>query len=878
MNSNIIRQKFLDFFNAKDHAIVTSAPMIVKDDPTLMFTNAGMNQFKDIFLDQRKPDNLRVADTQKCLRVSGKHNDLEEVGRDTYHHTMFEMLGNWSFGDYFKKEAIDWAWEFLVDELNIAEDRLYASIFEGSAEDKVEMDNEAFNYWKKHLPEEHILKFGKKDNFWEMGDTGPCGPCSEIHIDLRTEDERKKINGSDLVNKDHPQVIEIWNLVFIQYNRKNNGQLVALPKKHIDTGMGFERLCMVVQQKNSNYDTDIFQPIIKEISQLVNIEYGHNEKSDIAMRVVADHLRAVAFAVADGQLPSNTKAGYVIRRILRRAIRYYYSFLEVKEPLIYKLLDVLIDTMGNAFPELIRQRKLIEHVIRDEEMSFLHTLSSGIKLLEGLIHAAKSYDKNFISGKKAFELYDTFGFPIDLTELILREEGLSVDKEEFDREMKMQKERSRKAAEVDTGDWQVLDDDEVQEFIGYDYLEASVKITRYRKITVKNKDMYQLVFNITPFYGESGGQVGDTGYIENDGERIKIIDCKKENNVTVHIVEKLPKDLSADFKAKVDLEKRTATANNHTATHLLHYALRKVLGKHVEQRGSLVHPDYLRFDFSHFQKVSDDQLHEIEILVNRKIRENASLEEYKSIPMTEAQKMGAMALFGEKYGDLVRVIKYNDSIELCGGTHVAATGQIGMMKIVSESSIAAGIRRIQAYTAEKAEEYVDNHLGIMNDIIKLLDGPSDIRQKINELSEQNAELRKKIEKVAQQEIKRIKNNLKEKVEPINGINVVSATISVEDASIIKDLAFQLRNEMENLFLILGSEINGKAYLTLMLSDNLVSQNKLHAGLIIKEIAGEINGGGGGQPFYATAGGSNTKGIEKALDQAVSIVKSHAHQE
>ncbi len=878
MDSNVIRQKFLDFFASKDHSIVPSAPMIIKDDPTLMFTNAGMNQFKDIFLDQRKPDNLRVADTQKCLRVSGKHNDLEEVGRDTYHHTMFEMLGNWSFGDYFKKEAIDWAWEFLVDELKISKEHLYASIFEGSREDQVEMDNEAFDYWKQYLPEDHILKFGKKDNFWEMGDTGPCGPCSEIHIDLRSDAEKNKVKGADLINKDHPRVIEIWNLVFIQYNRKSNGELVTLPKKHIDTGMGFERLCMVVQQKNSNYDTDIFQPVIKEISKLVNIEYGHSEKTDIAMRVVADHLRAVVFAVADSQLPSNTKAGYVIRRILRRAIRYYYSFLEIKEPLIYKLLDTLIDTMGNAFPELVRQRKLIEHVIRDEEVSFLHTLSSGIKMLEGLIHAAKSFNKEIISGKKAFELYDTFGFPLDLTELILREEGLTVNKEEFNQEMKAQKERSRKAAEMDTGDWQVLEDDDVQEFIGYDYQEASLKITRYRKISTKNKNMYQLVFNITPFYGESGGQVGDTGYIENDEERIQIFDSKKENNITVHYVEKLPSDLTATFKAVVDREKRIATANNHTATHLLHYALRKVLGKHVEQRGSLVHPDYLRFDFSHFQKVSDDQLHEIEILVNRKIRENAPLEEFKSIPIAEAQKMGAMALFGEKYGDLVRVLKYNDSIELCGGTHVPATGQIGFMKIISESSIAAGVRRIQAYTAEKAEEYIDNHLGIMNDIIKLLDGPSDIRQKINELSEQNAELQKKIDKVAQQEIKRIKNNLKENAELINDINVVKGTISAEDSGIVKDLAFQMRNEMEDLFLILGAEINGKAHLTIMLSDNLVKNKKLHAGLIIKEIAGEIDGGGGGQPFYATAGGSNPKGIDKALDLAVSRIKSHTGKE
>ncbi|MBN2349678.1 MAG: alanine--tRNA ligase [Bacteroidales bacterium] len=867
MNSKIVRQKFLDFFSSKAHTIVSSAPMVVKGDPTLMFTNAGMNQFKDIFLGNAPAVNKRIANTQKCLRVSGKHNDLEEVGHDTYHHTMFEMLGNWSFGDYFKKEAIAWAWEFLVEEMKISKDQIYATVFEGSNEDKLEKDNEAFEYWKKFLDEDRILAFSKKDNFWEMGDTGPCGPCSEIHVDLRSLEERKKTDGKNLVNKDHPLVIEIWNLVFIQYNRKANGDLEVLSQKHVDTGMGFERLCMVMQGKTSNYDTDIFLPLIYTISEKSGIPYGKIPEADTAMRVVADHLRAVAFAIADGQLPSNAKAGYVIRRILRRAIRYYYTFLDQKEPFIYLLLPALIQNMGDAFPELKSQQQLIEKVIKDEELSFLKTLDSGIRLLDAIITDAQHNKLEIVSGKKAFELYDTFGFPLDLTQLILREHKLSVDLNEFDREMLAQKTRSRKASEIETEDWIILFDDAIQEFIGYHYLKSDIKITRYRKITIQGKTHYQLVFNFTPFYGESGGQVGDTGYIDNGKERIPIIDTKKENNLIIHITEKLPVDLQAPFHAVVDSITRQSIANNHTATHLLHNALRKVLGNHVEQKGSLVHADYLRFDFSHFQKITDDELRSIEQLVNRKIRENEPLEEFTEVPVSKANEMGAMALFGEKYGDTVRIIKFGESVELCGGTHVQSTGNIGYFKIISETSIAAGIRRIQAYTGEKAEEYINTHLGILSDIEKILDSPGDLRQSILALSEQNSELRKKVEKAAQQEISRIKNNLKGNVRKVNGINYISEKISAEIPELVKDLAYQLRNEIDNLFLVVGADIHEKAHLTVMISDNLVKEKNFNAGSIIRELAKEINGGGGGQAFYATAGGKNTEGIERALQKA-----------
>lgn len=872
MNSKAIRKAFLDFFISKQHTIVDSAPMVVKNDPTLMFTNAGMNQFKDIFLGNQAAKAARVADTQKCLRVSGKHNDLEEVGHDTYHHTMFEMLGNWSFGDYFKEEAIDWAWEFLHDKMGIAADRMYATVFEGSEDDNLGLDVEAQKIWLKHLPADRVLNGSKKDNFWEMGDTGPCGPCSELHVDLRDDEERAKVPGVDLVNQDHPLVIEIWNLVFIQFNRKANGSLEELPAKHVDTGMGFERLCMIIQGKKSNYDTDVFQPVIGKLGTLSNKKYGENEKDDIAMRVIADHLRAIAFAIADGQLPSNNKAGYVIRRILRRAVRYGYTFLGFREPFIYQLVETLKENMGDAFPELQAQQVLIEKVIKEEEESFLRTLSTGIKLLDELIGKAADNNKNVIEGKDAFVLYDTYGFPLDLTELIARENGLSVDEAGFNKEMEAQKNRSRNAAQQETDDWVELIKIESTAFLGYDQLEAEIRIARYRKVVQKKKSFYQLVFDQTPFYGEAGGQVGDQGYLEANGVKTPVFDTQKENNLTVHLVEKLPENPEQVFKAVVNGDRRKQIASNHTATHLLHAALREVLGTHVEQKGSLVNADHLRFDFSHFQKVTDEELAKVEALVNKKIRENANLEEKRAIPMDEAKELGAMMLFGEKYGDAVRVIKFGESVELCGGTHAEATGQIGLLKIVSEGAVAAGIRRIEAITAARAEKYVNDQLGLLQTIKDTIKGSKDVVESIATLMKQNNELSKQIEDFQRESLKIVKANLKSKVMMERGVNIIAERVEVDNAGLLKDLVFQLKAEIENLFLVIGADIDGKPMLTVMISDNVVADKDLHAGKIVREAGKEIKGGGGGQPFYATAGGKDVNGLQAAIEKARSFIR------
>jgi alanyl-tRNA synthetase len=872
MNSKEIRKSFIDFFAGKGHQIVSSAPMVVKNDPTLMFTNAGMNQFKDIFLGNQPAKYVRVADTQKCLRVSGKHNDLEEVGHDTYHHTMFEMLGNWSFGDYFKEDAINWAWELLHDILKIPTDRMYASVFEGSADDKLERDDEAFELWRKFLPAEQIINGSKKDNFWEMGDTGPCGPCSEIHVDLRDDAERAKIPGHQLVNKDNPLVIEIWNLVFIQFNRKADGKLEELPDKHVDTGMGFERLCMVLQGKKSNYDTDVFQNTISKIAELSDKKYGDDQKADIAMRVIADHLRAISFSIADGQLPSNNKAGYVIRRILRRAVRYGYTFLDFREPFICKLVEVLKGNMGDAFPELVSQQGLIENVIREEEESFLRTLETGIRLLDDLVAKAALARKTEISGDNAFTLYDTFGFPFDLTSLILREKGLTVDEAGFNTEMEKQKERSRNAAAQETDDWVELKKIEQVEFVGYDQLEVEVKITRYRKVTQKNKEFYHLVFDKTPFYGESGGQVGDSGYIESEGIKTQILDTQKENNLTVHISQKLPANPVASFKAVVDIEKRKLTMNNHTATHLLDHALREVLGTHVEQKGSLVNSDYLRFDFSHFQKVSREELDKIQLKVNELIRENLVQEENRAVAFDEAKKLGAIALFGEKYGDFVRVIKFGHSVELCGGTHVPATGQIGSFVITSESAISAGVRRIEAITAGKAEAFVKKQMDELAEVKGLLNNTQNLKKTVEDMMVQNSRFQKQIEEFERKAASGIKDELKKKVQAIGGVNVIAEVIQLDSAQAVKDLAFQLKGEVESLFLVLGSAIGGKPSITIMIADNLVPEKGLNAGAIVREAAKEMQGGGGGQAFYATAGGKDLSGLSAAVEKAKSFVK------
>ena len=874
MNSQELRQLFFEFFESKGHLIVPSAPMVVKNDPTLMFTNAGMNQFKDIFLGNQQPVNRRIANSQKCLRVSGKHNDLEEVGHDTYHHTMFEMLGNWSFGDYFKKEAIEWAWELLVKKLGIPQDRLYATIFEGSKEDNIPRDNEAFSCWEKCFskPEGRIIEGSKKDNFWEMGETGPCGPCSEIHIDMRDDKERKKIPGKDLVNKGHPQVIEIWNLVFIQYNRRTDGVLEQLPSRHVDTGMGFERLCMVVQGKKSNYETDIFQDVIREISEITGKAYGVNEKWDIALRVVADHLRAVSFSIADGQLPSNNKAGYVIRRILRRAVRYGYNNLEIEEPFMFRLVPVLAATMGDQYPELQSGKEHIAKIIFEEETAFLKTLGKGLKMIERMIADLRKENKNVFPGKVAFEMYDTFGFPVDLTQLILKENDMHLDLKGFEEEMKNQKDRSREDASVEAADWTVLKEIEGTEFTGYRKTEDDVFITKYRSVKVKGKQNFQLVFNKTPFYAEAGGQTGDTGFISSGKEKIVITDTVKENNLIIHIAGKLPSDITAVFQATVNLEKRLMTANNHTATHLIHFALRSVLGKHVEQKGSLVTPDHLRFDFSHFSKMSREELSKVEEKVNQMVRDNYVSKITEGVSMEKAKSMGAMALFGEKYGDHVRVVEFGKSIELCGGTHVEATGSIGIVKIISEGAIAAGIRRIEAVTAAKAEEYINDRLKTVDEISTLLKSTVSITDSVEKLLAENNLLKKSVEKFQVQSTTIRLKELVDKAVKINNISFVSGQIETDSPDVLKNLVYQLRTSTDNTVMVIGSENVGKASLLVTVSDDLVKGKNISAVSIIKEISGEINGGGGGQPFLATAGGKNPEGIQRAIQKAAEFLK------
>lgn len=861
-----IRESFKEFFASKQHQIVPSAPMVVKGDPTLMFTNAGMNQFKDIILGNVPIKYSRVADSQKCLRVSGKHNDLEEVGHDTYHHTMFEMLGNWSFGDYFKKEAINWAWEYLVDVLKLDPKRLYATVFEGSPAEGLSRDDEAAGYWEQYLPKDHIINGNKHDNFWEMGDTGPCGPCSEIHIDLRPDEERAAVSGAEMVNKDHPQVIEIWNLVFMQFNRKADGSLEPLPAKVIDTGMGFERLCMSLQGKTSNYDTDVFQPIIQVIASATGTKYGENKQQDIAMRVIADHIRTIAFSITDGQLPSNAKAGYVIRRILRRAVRYGYTFLGRREAFMYGLLPVLIETMGDAYPELVAQKTLIEKVIKEEEESFLRTLETGIRLLDKKIEETKGAGKTVISGVDAFTLYDTYGFPLDLTELILRENGMKVNIEEFNAEMQKQKERARNAAAIETGDWVVLKEGE-SKFVGYDLFECEAEILRYRKIKQKNKELFQVVLDQTPFYAEMGGQVGDTGWLIADDEKLDVIDTKRENNLPVHFVARLPKDVTATFTAKINEKKRIQCECNHSATHLLHEALREVLGTHVEQKGSFVSPEALRFDFSHFQKVTDEEIRRVEKLVSEKIRANFPLEEHRNMPIAQAQALGAMALFGEKYGDEVRVVKYGSSIELCGGTHIPATGMIGSLRVVAESSIAAGVRRIEAVTAESAEEYTYHLQDSFRELRAMFNNVPNLAQTIRKSIEENAELKKQVGDYIKEKVASMKKDLIAKAVVRHGVKVVVFR-GEANVDAIKDLAFQIKGESctdEKVFFVAGIKDGAKCALMVMLSEPLVADG-MDASKLVKDAAKLIQGGGGGQAHFATAGGKNPDGLIQAVDQ------------
>lgn len=870
MTSREIRKAFLDFFESKSHHIVPSAPVVVKNDPTLMFTNAGMNQFKDLFLGEAVIKNPRVADTQRCLRVSGKHNDLEEVGIDTYHHTLFEMLGNWSFGDYFKKEAIAWAWELLTGVYGLDKSRLYVTIFEGDASEGLEKDNEAFQLWKEHIATERILLGNKKDNFWEMGDTGPCGPCSEIHYDMRTDEERAAQGGHELVNADHPQVIEIWNLVFMQFNRLRNGSLEALPAKHVDTGMGFERLVRAIQSKTSNYDTDVFQPMIGYIAQKANIPYGQSEKTDIAMRVLSDHIRAVSFAIADGQLPSNNKAGYVIRRILRRAVRYAYTFLDFKTPFFNELVPILAEQFAGVFDELRQQQDFVQKVVLEEEVSFLRTLTTGIQRFEN--YAA---DHTVIAGDFAFELFDTYGFPIDLTDLLAREKDLTVDMSGFQHALNQQKERSRAATAIDTSDWVVVGEDDETEFVGYDSLEASTQIVKYRKVSAKGKDQYQLVLSVTPFYAEGGGQVGDTGVLlSHNGEKVHVTDTKKENGLIVHFVQQLPNQIDAIFEAKVDIAKRKDTESNHSATHLLHAALKEVLGDHVNQKGSLVSPDVLRFDISHFAKMSYEEIKAVEDIVNQKIRANIALKEERNVPFQQAIDSGVTALFGEKYADHVRVITFDDqySKELCGGTHVSATGQIGFFKITSESAVAAGVRRIEAITGTKAASVIREHFELFQNIKELLNNPKDFVSAVGKLVEENSSLKKEIENSIKEKSLGLKKDLEAKLVEINGVNFLATVVDLPNADGVKTLAYALKGAIDNLFLVLGADIDGKPSLTVVVSDNLVKDKGLHAGNIVRDLAKDIQGGGGGQPFFATAGGKDASGLAKAIARAKDFIR------
>ena len=870
MTANEVRESFKKYFEGKGHRVVPSAPMVIKDDPTLMFTNAGMNQWKDIILGTKSPgQDVRRVDSQKCLRVSGKHNDLEEVGHDTYHHTMFEMLGNWSFGDYFKEGAIDMAWEYLVDVLGLNPEDLYVTVFEGSPEEGLSRDDEAAKYWAKHVPEDHIINGNKHDNFWEMGDTGPCGPCSEIHVDSRTPEEKAKVPGREMVNKDNPQVIEIWNIVFMQYNRKADGSLEPLPMHVIDTGMGFERLVRMLQDKHSNYDTDIFQPIIKEIERLSGLKYGEKEDVDVAMRVCADHLRAVAFSIADGQLPSNAKAGYVIRRILRRAIRYAYTFLGQKDAFIYKLVPVLVKEMGDAYPELPAQQELIARVMKEEEESFLRTLAKGISMLNASMEQLKAEGKTQLDGTSAFKLFDTYGFPLDLTELICRENGLTLDEEGFAHEMEQQKARARNAAAVENSDWVTLREGE-QQFVGYDYTEYECHILRYRKVTQKKNTYYELVLDHTPFYGEMGGQVGDTGVLVSEEETIEVIDTKRENEQSVHIVKQLPKNLEADFMACVDIDRRNGSAANHTATHLLDYALKQVLGDHVEQKGSYVSADVLRFDFSHFQKVTPEELRQVERIVNDMIRQDLPLDEHRDTPIEQAKELGAIALFGEKYGDKVRVVRFGPSCEFCGGIHAHSTGKVGFFKITSESSVAAGIRRVEALTGKACEESLYMLEDTLGAVKALFNNAKDLEGVVRKYIEEHDSMKKEIESFHAQAVERMKEKLLKEVRTVNGVSLVRAVLPLEPAS-AKDLAFKLREAIpDNLLAVIGSVAHEKPSLTLMISDNLVKEHGLNAGQMVREAAKLMQGGGGGQPHYAQAGGKNPDGLNAAVDKVIAL--------